>query len=87
MKSANEMRQHLADKAAADQEFRNQLLSDPKGTIEQELDITIPEGIEIRVHEDDAQTAHLILPPSPRLSETQLAEAAGGGDTYYTNCM
>ena len=87
MKTANEMRQHLADKAAADEEFRSQLLSDPKGTIEQELEITIPDGMEVQVHEDDAQTAHLILPPSPRLSETQLAEVAGGKESYYTSCM
>ena len=78
MKTADEMRQHLAQKAAGDEEFRKLLLSDPKPTIERELGIKIPDHAEIQVHEDDAHTAHLILPPSPRLSETQLAQAAGG---------
>ena len=79
MKTSSEMRQALADKAAEDEEFRNRLLSDPRSVIEEEFDLQIPDGVEIQVHEDSTETAHVILPPSPKLSETQLAQVAGGG--------
>ena len=78
MKSPEEMRQHLVDKAEIDDEFRSQLLSDPRSTIERELNLTIPEGLKIQVHEDSEEIAHLVLPPNPQLSETQLSQVAGG---------
>lgn len=78
MNTIEEMRRHLTDKAVQDDEFRNRLLSEPRTTIEDELDLKVPDGFNIQVHEDSAQTAHLILPPSPKLSETQLAQATGG---------
>ena len=40
--------------------------------------MTIPEGFNVEVHEDSATTAHLVLPPSPKLTEAELAMAAGG---------
>ena len=46
--------------------------------IQQEFDLEIPADLNIQVHEDSAETAHLVLPPSPRLGETQLAHVAGG---------
>ena len=89
MKTADEMRQKIIDKAAADENFRSQLLSDPKNAIQGELDVEIPDSLEIHVHEDDGQTAHLILPPNPKLTETQLASVAGAGkgDTRYFWCI
>ena len=30
------------------------------------------------VHEDSATTAHLVLPPSPKLTEAELAQISGG---------
>ena len=87
MKTPDEMRAILAEKAAGNDDFRNQLLSDPKGTIQSEFDVEIPEGVEIQVHQDSAETAHLIVPPGPKLGEQQLAAVAGGkqGQMYY--CM
>ena len=78
MKSHDEVRKQLVEKAESDDIFRNQLLSDPRGTIEKELDLKIPEGLEIQVHEESAETTHLVLPPSPKLNETQLSQVAGG---------
>ena len=87
MKTADEMRQILADKAGEDEEFRNRLLADPRSVIQQEFDLEIPADLNIQVHEDSAETAHLVLPPSPRLNETQLARVAGGfktlNNTWY----
>ena len=88
MKTAQEMRQAIADKAAEDEDFRKRLLSDPRNAIEQEMDLKIPDGIEIQVHEDSTSTAHLVLPSSPKLSETELAQVAGGDKVgHYIWCM
>ena len=78
METAQEMRAKIVGKAAGDAEFRDRLLSDPKGAIEQELSVTIPASMSIEVHEDSAATVHLTLPPDSRLSEGDLDKAAGG---------
>ena len=72
------MLNQIAEKSALDAEFRQQLLSDPKGTICQELDITIPESMNIVVHQSDMQTVHLALPPDPNISEEQLEAISAG---------
>ena len=62
----------LASKAVDDAEFRQELISSPKAAIEQEFGITIPDNINLVVHESDARTFHLALPTGPDLSEEQL---------------
>jgi len=52
MKTAQEMEAAVIARATEDADFRAQLLGDPKGAIEQELGISIPEAMEIRVHEE-----------------------------------
>lgn len=72
------MLQHIVEKSALDAEFRQQLLTDPNGTISKELDITIPESMTIKVHESDMQTVHLALPPDPNITEEQLEAISAG---------
>ena len=78
MKSAEEMRSHLTEKSTEDPGFRQQLLTDPKSAIQQEFGITIPDNIQIKVHESDMSTVHLALPPSSVLNEEQLQAVAAG---------
>ena len=42
----------------------------------------MPEGFTLNVHEESPASAHIVLPPSPDLSTTQLTAAAGGLDLY-----
>ena len=79
MATQEEMRAQLVAKAAADDTFRSQLLSDPKPAIEAELGITIPEQMTVQVHENSAQTVHLVLPPATQLSDAELQTTSGGG--------
>lgn len=74
----SEMKAHILAKAAADEDFRACLLDDPKAVISAELGVSIPDGFTVQVHEDDATTAHFVLPPSDHLTEAELAQAAGG---------
>ena len=83
MKTPEEMRDHLIAKASTDEAFRKKLLSDPRTSIEAEFNITIPEGVSVQVHENSAQTVHLLLPPAVKLSEKELSVAAGGSSSGW----
>ena len=78
METVQEMHAKIVGKAAEDAEFRDRLLSDPKGAIGQELGVTIPASMSIEVHENSAETVHLTLPPDSKLSESDLEQATGG---------
>ena len=75
METPNEMRMKIVGKATGDADFRAQLLSDPKGAIEQELGVTIPASMSVEVHEESGAAAHLILPPG---QQAERKRPAGG---------
>ena len=79
MKNPDEIRAHIIGKATEDETFRSKLLSDPKSSIEEELGITIPDGVTVQVHENTTQHVHLVLPRTGKLSEKELT--AAGGDS------
>ena len=85
METPNDMRMKIVGKATEDPDFRDPLLSDPKGTIGQELNVTIPASMSIEVHEEREGLAHLILPPPSKLNEGDLQAVAGGitWDDYH----
>ena len=69
----------IVEKAAMDADFRDGLLADPRATISREFDVTIPDGLRIVIHENDADTVHLPLPAKPEiLEEGQLDQVSGG---------
>ena len=78
MTTATELKTQILSKAAEDGDFRARLLADPNATISSELGTTIPEGFHVAVHEDSGTTAHLVLPPSPALTEAEMEVIAGG---------
>ena len=80
--TVNEMKTHLVHKAAESEDFRTRLVADPRSVIAAEFGLSIPDGFSLHVHEDDATTAHLVLPLTDRLTEEELAEIAAGVDVY-----
>ena len=78
MRNGDEMLKQIVEKSALDSEFRQQLLADPKSTICEELDITMPESMNIQIHESDMQTVHIALPPDPNITEEQLEAVSAG---------
>ena len=78
MRSGDDMLKQIVEKSALDSEFRQQLLKDPKSTISSELDITIPDSMNVVVHESDMQTVHVALPPDPNITEEQLEAISAG---------
>jgi hypothetical protein len=79
-----EMERKLIQRSLEDEDLRQRLLDDPKGTIEQELEIQLPESIEVRALEESAQTIYLVLPSASRvgqggeLSDQELEDVSGG---------
>ena len=48
-----------------DADFKQQLLGDPRATIEGELGVTLPAGLHIYIHEQTPTELHLVLPMPP----------------------
>ena len=78
MTTATELKNQIVSKAAEDNDFRAHLIADPKATISAETGTTIPDGFDVVIHEDSATTAHLVLPPSGKLSQAEMESVAGG---------
>ncbi len=81
MTTATEMKDRILGRASEDGVFRALLIADPKAAIASEIGATIPDGFDVVVHEDTATTAHLVLSPSPELTEAELETVAGGHHT------
>ena len=77
-KTRAELDAELIARVADDAEFRAQLLENPKQAIRQATGIAIPEDFTIQVHEESSMTAHVVLPPSGRLTGEDLELIAGG---------
>ena len=82
--SRHEFETLIIERAWKVPEFRQQFVSDPKGTIEKYTGQKLPQTLNIVVHEEDAETMHLTIPVPPRdiseLSDEDLERVAGGTD-------
>ncbi len=85
MTTATELKTQILTKADEDGDFRALLIADPRAAISDEIGTSIPEGFDIVVHEDSATTAHLVLPPSPELTEAELQMVSGGGNLWQNS--
>jgi hypothetical protein len=79
-----EMERKLIQRSVEDEAFRQRLMEDPKGAVEQESGTRLPEGVRVVAVEETADTIYLVLPSdSPagqdrELSDQQLESVAGG---------
>ena len=57
-------------------------MKDPRGMLEQRAGRKLPPNLKIFIYEEDANTLHLTIPPTPssltKLSEDDLEKVAGG---------
>jgi hypothetical protein len=83
--SRKDLEARLIAKAQADEPFRQALLSNPRATIEKELGGTMPEGFQVKVVEETANTLYLVLPTAEgQLSETDLDAVSGGQSSLFS---
>jgi hypothetical protein len=79
-----EMERRLVEKSLEDESFRQRLLEDPKGAVEQELGTRLPEEVRVVAVEETADTIYLVLPSASaiageggELSDRELKAVAG----------
>ena len=80
--SRQDIETRLIEKCWKDPEFRKAVVSDPKGMIERHTGQKLLPHLKIFIHEEDANTLHLSIPPPPtnvtELSDADLEKVAGG---------
>jgi nitrile hydratase alpha subunit len=78
----------LVTKCWKDPDFRQKVVSDPKGMLEQHIGQKLPPQMKIFIHEEDTDTVHFSIPPAPadltELSDAELESVAGGTDVFTT---
>ncbi len=79
------LQQRLIEMAENDGAFRKRLLNDPRAAIREGLGLELPGDLEVVVHEEDVRTAHLVLPPSAEMTDSQLEQVTGGAQ-YWDSC-
>ncbi len=69
----------LIAKAWADEDFKKQLLANPK-EVGKEFGLVMPDGVDVKVVENTDKVFHFVLPPKPsdELSDDDLDEVSGG---------
>src|SRR5918998_5541824 len=82
-----EIERRLIEKSMEDEDFRQRLIEDPKGAVEQELGTRLPEEVRVETVEETAETIYLVLPSTSmagaeggELSDQELQSVAGGWD-------
>jgi hypothetical protein len=88
-----EMERRLIEKSVQDEAFRQRLIEDPKGALEQELGARLPKELRIMVVEETQDTIYLVLPSTSmagaegvELSEQELESVAGGMASWNEYC-
>jgi len=79
VKTRKDLEIHLITRAFKDEEFRRELLANPKAVVEKELGTKLREDIKIQVLEETETTLYMVLPSNPYegLTEPELQAALG----------
>lgn len=65
---------HLVTKAWKNEAFKQQLLSNPKVAIEQEIGVRLPEELSIQILAENASILYISLPVHPNLYGVELLD-------------
>ncbi len=89
-----EMERRIIEKCLKDASFRQRLLADPRAALEEELGTRLPDDVEVKAHEETAETIYLVLPPgrsgdvqADELSDQELETVAGGWNPGETSSV
>lgn len=71
----------IAERLAADPDFRQALLSDPRAALSELVGVDLPDAVAVEVHEESLTSVHLVIPAPTdhhQISEDDLELVAGG---------
>ncbi|MBD3921921.1 NHLP leader peptide family RiPP precursor [Paenibacillus sp. PR3] len=72
--SVDALKVQIIKKAWEDEQFKQELLADPKAAILKAFQVEIPAAINLKVVEEEAASYYLVLPPKPEAVLTKAAE-------------
>ena len=78
MKTGVEVQAHIVLKAAEDVEFRNRLVKDPKGVIEAETGLELPDDMLVLVNQAISNGLESLQPIDKPLTQDELVQVMGG---------
>ena len=88
-----EMERRIVQRSIEDEDFRQRLIEDPKGALEQELGARLPEEVRVVTVEETQDTIYLVLPSTSmagaeggELSDQELESVAGGLGSWDEYC-
>jgi hypothetical protein len=79
----------LIVKAWENENFKKELLANPKSAIKKELGIDIPDDVNVHIQQEDMKNLYLTLPLNPasvELDDKTLEAVAGGVQAPYHKC-
>ena len=80
--TAEQLQEQVVARAAVDEDFRARFVEDPKKLVLDEYGIAMPDSVNVEVHENSADTVHVVLEANPALSEMELQGATGGSPPF-----
>ncbi|GET37480.1 NHLP leader peptide family RiPP precursor [Microseira wollei] len=94
MNTRFQFERQLIERALEDENFKQELLSNPKAVYARESGEKLPKDLEIEVIQETPNKVYLVLPTNPAIAEEELSEealeAVAGGTcvawTFYKKC-
>lgn len=67
----------LVERAMKDDDFRRRLTADPKAALESEWGVSLPDDLQIHVHQEKRNQLHVVLPSAAGASDQLSSEEMG----------
>ena len=71
----------ILSKCWTDAHYKTKLLADPVAVFQAE-GLPVPQGLKLRVVEDTAETAHLVIPARPAELSDEILDGLAGGNRF-----
>lgn len=86
----SQLNDELVQKALKDDDFRQRLQADPKGTIESEYGVSLSPETKVHVHSESERELHVVIPKAASASQTlspdEMDSADCSGWSSFASC-
>ena len=79
-----DVKEKLIKRAWEDEDFKRELMENPKAAIQKALEVVIPESINVKVVEETPDTMYVVLPVNPAVAGELCSDNVGiQPETWY----